>query len=240
MAGDQNWSNAAGVAGRRVRNANPAASRATATQPATIESGIQRGRRRTDFAARGTRTGPPAGTTVADGSPSRSGRLGWSGREIGPGRTSIADSELETNAIVPRGNLDPDPGLNGTGTEVILREALAHLCGASADDGVVGRVVIRLPSKNFGADDALPQQFIAAGQALVDEVGEQLLALCAGAERGTAQHFMQRQPNEADPISTARLMDGQVRVQILLQLDIPILTSVAITHGRYSTSPLIL
>src|SRR5580658_1358505 len=95
MAGDQNWSNAAGVAGRRVRNANPAASRATATQPATIEGGIQRGRRRTDFAARGTRTGPPAGTTVADGSPSGSsaaadwvGAAGRSVREEPPSPTA--------------------------------------------------------------------------------------------------------------------------------------------------------
>ena len=74
---------------------------------------------------------------------------------------------------------------------VILREALADLGGTDADDRIFAGFVVRFAAEDFGADDALAEKVVLAGESVFDDVAQQGLALLGVAEGWAGQQVVE-------------------------------------------------
>jgi hypothetical protein len=73
---------------------------------------------------------------------------------------------------------------------VELREALADLGGANADDRVFAGVVVGTAAKDLGADDAFAEEMVFLREGVLDDVAEQVLALQGVAEGLTGDRLL--------------------------------------------------
>src|SRR5450631_670470 len=75
---------------------------------------------------------------------------------------------------------------------IILGQSLSNVGSAKPYHRILGGVVVRGPPEHFNSDDPFPEGAIGCGEAMVDDVAKQVLALAARSKRSTPQNIFQQ------------------------------------------------
>ena len=67
---------------------------------------------------------------------------------------------------------------------IVLGQSLSDVGSAEPYDRIVGSIVVRLTPKHFNSDDTFAKRVIEAGEAVLDDVVKQILALADSFEKG--------------------------------------------------------
>ena len=98
---------------------------------------------------------------------------------------------MELSFVRPCGNLNFP--LNRVAVRlIVLGQSLSDVGSAEPHDRIVGSIVVRLTPEHFNSDDTFAKRVIGAGEAMLDDVAKQILALAARSKRGAAQNVFQQ------------------------------------------------
>ena len=75
---------------------------------------------------------------------------------------------------------------------IVLGQSLSDVGRTKAHDRILSSVVVRGPPEHFNSDDTFTQRAIGGGEAMLDDVAKQILALAARSKRGAAQNVFQQ------------------------------------------------
>src|SRR5438552_3157054 len=98
---------------------------------------------------------------------------------------------MELGFVRPRRNLN-FPLTRFTLRLIVLCQSLSNVGSAKPHHRILGSVVVRGPPEHFNSDDTFPQRAIGGGEAMLDDVAKQVLALAARSKRSAPQNVFQQ------------------------------------------------
>jgi hypothetical protein len=81
---------------------------------------------------------------------------------------------------------------------IVLGQSLSDVGSAEPHDRIVASIVVWLTPEHFNSDDTFAKRVIGAGEAMLNNVAKQILALATRSKRGAAENVLQ-QPFDLGP-----------------------------------------